>query len=137
MTRKQLVSFTSMLLFLAGISVFITACRNASPTSSSSTPVPVSFNIQNNLAPFTVLQISYLSYPSGTNYVQPLSVSSGASTILNTMVPAGTYFVNVYANNNEFDSWSPVIFTSGSSFSITINGSTDTLNSAPCNTCYL
>jgi hypothetical protein len=122
---------------LAGLGLFITACRNYSPTSASSTPVPVSFNIQNNLAPFTVLQISYLSYPGGINYVQPLSVLSGASTILNTKVHAGTYFVNIYTNNNEFDSWSPVIFTSGSSFSITVNGSTDTLNSAPGNTCYL
>jgi hypothetical protein len=137
MTLK-LFPLTFIFLLLAGLGLFITACRNHSPTSSSSsTPVPVRFTIQNNLAPFTVLQISYLSYPSGINYVQPLSVLSGATTILNTMVPAGTYFVNVYANNNEFDSWSPVIFTSGSSFSITVNGSTDTLNSAPCNTCYL
>jgi hypothetical protein len=48
---------------------------------------------------------------------------SGGFTIVNNMVPAGTYFVNIYENNNEYDSWSRVIFTSGSSFSITVNGS--------------
>jgi hypothetical protein len=124
---------------LAAAFGLITACQNNNPTNSSgngtSSSVPMTFNIQNSINTYAVLQMDIGGYPSGTTYTLPVSVSSGASTVFNFEIPAGVYSVTVFDNNNQHDVWSPVTLVSGTNFSLLMNSGSATLNSTNCSSC--
>ena len=137
MTRQtQFQPFFVLIIILIMVGL-ITACNNNSPANSSGTSnyVPMTFNFQNSIGTFSIVQTDIVGYPNGTTYVLPVTVSSGGSTVYNFKIPAGVYYVNVYDNNNAYDGWSPVTLSSGTNFPVTVFTGSGTLNSNNCNHC--
>jgi len=129
----------AVLLTAAGLT---TACRNNSPTNNSSgnngtsNYVPMALSISNSINLYNIIQINIVDYPSGTTYLLPVSVTSGASTVYNFQIPAGVYTVNVYDNNNAYDGWSPVTLNSGTNDPLAVSGGgAAALNLTACNHC--
>ncbi len=134
MILKPMASPALTLFLFAGLALFGGACRNNSPTNTGSTAVPVAFTFQNNLNA-NIIQLDLIGYPNGIYYTFGVSAPSGANTVFNFKVPAGTYTVNIIDAGHQYDYWGPTAIGSGNNFSLIVNPGSATLDSAVCNPC--